>query len=88
MHVGLSTLLPELHLQLMLANLLLEQDLFSEYQNIFHVLKYSDLKWVMVIDSSSNLTHRLDVPGGFLCHPDQHGAIVSSLCNLGHLAKE
>ena len=44
MHVGLSTLLPELHLQLILANLLLEQDLFSEYQNMFHVLKYSDLK--------------------------------------------
>ena len=43
-HIGLSTLLPELHLQLMLANLLLEQDLFSEYQNILHVLKYSDLK--------------------------------------------
>ena len=43
-HVGLSTLLPELHSQLMLANLLLEQDLFSEYQNILHVLKYSDLK--------------------------------------------
>ena len=43
-HVGLSRLLPELHSQLMLANLFLEQDLFSEYQNIFHVLKYSDLK--------------------------------------------
>ena len=44
MHVDLSTLLPQLHSQLMLAGLLLEQDLFSEYQNIFHVLKYSDLK--------------------------------------------
>ena len=44
MHVDLSTLLPELHLQLTLANLLLEQDLFSEYQNIFHVLKYNDLE--------------------------------------------
>ena len=44
MHVGLSTLLPELHSQLTVANLLFEQDLFSEYQNIFHVLKYSDLK--------------------------------------------
>ena len=40
----LKTLLPELHLQLSLANLPLEQDLFSEYQNISHVLKYSDLK--------------------------------------------
>ena len=44
MHVDLSTLLPELHLQSMLANLLFEQDLFSEYENIFHVLKYSDLE--------------------------------------------
>ena len=44
MHLGFSTLLSELHLQLMLANLLLEQDLFSEYQNTIHVLKYSDLK--------------------------------------------
>ena len=44
MHVDLSTLLPELHLQSTLANLLFEQDLFSEYQNIFHVLKYSDLE--------------------------------------------
>ena len=34
-HVDLSTLLPELHLQSTLANLLFEQDLFSEYQNIF-----------------------------------------------------
>ncbi len=41
MHIGLRTLLPELHLQLMLANLLLEQDLFSEYQDIVHVLKHS-----------------------------------------------
>ncbi len=44
MHVDLSTLLPGLHLQSTLVNLLFEQDLFSEYQNIFHVLKYSDLK--------------------------------------------
>ncbi len=44
MHVGLSTLLPELHLQFTLAKLLLEQDLFSEYQDVIHVLKYSDLK--------------------------------------------
>ena len=44
MHVDLSTLLPGLHLQSTLANLLFEQDLFSEYQNIFHVLKYSDLE--------------------------------------------
>ncbi len=44
MHIWLSTLLPELHLQLLLANLLFDQELFSEYQNIFHVLKYSDLK--------------------------------------------
>ncbi len=44
MHIGLSTLLPELHSQLTVANLLVEQDLFSEYQNIFHVLKYSDLE--------------------------------------------
>ncbi len=44
MHIGLSTLLPELHLQLMLANLLLEQDLFSEYQDIVHVLKCSGFK--------------------------------------------
>ena len=36
--------LPELHLQLILANLLLEQDLFSEYQHIIHVLKYRALK--------------------------------------------
>ncbi len=43
-HVGLSILLPELHLQLTFANLFLEQDLYSEYQNILHVLKYSDLK--------------------------------------------
>ena len=44
MHVDLSTLLPGLHLQSTLANLLFEQDLFSEYQNIFHVLTYSDLE--------------------------------------------
>ncbi len=44
MHVDRSRLLPELHLQLKLANLLVEQDLFSEYQSIFHVLKYSNLK--------------------------------------------
>ena len=44
MHIGLSTLLPELHLQLALVSLFLELDLFSEYQNIFHVLKYSDLE--------------------------------------------
>ena len=44
MHLCLRTLLPELHLQFSLANLLLEQDSFSEYQNISHVLKYSDLK--------------------------------------------
>ncbi len=44
MHIWLSTLLPELHLQLLLANLLFDQELFSEYQNIFHVLKYSDSK--------------------------------------------
>ncbi len=31
-HIGLRALLPELHLQLILANLFLEQDLFSEYQ--------------------------------------------------------
>ena len=43
-HVGLSTLLPELHSKLTVANLLFEQDLFSEYQNIFHVLKYTTLK--------------------------------------------
>ncbi len=54
MHTGLSTLLPELHLQLMLANLLLEQDLFSEYQDIVHVLKYNDFKLYDVIDSSPN----------------------------------
>ena len=54
MHIGLSTLLPELHLQLMLANLLLEQDLFSEYQDIVHVLKYSSFKSDNVIDSSPN----------------------------------
>ena len=44
MHVGLSALFPELHSQLTVANLLFEQDLFSEYQNIFHVLQYNDLK--------------------------------------------
>ena len=43
-HVGLSTLLFELHSQFTLANLLMEQDLFSEYQHIFHVLKYSNFK--------------------------------------------
>ena len=53
MHIGLSTLLPELHLQLMLANLLLEQEFcFSEYQIILHVLKYSDLELGDFIDSS------------------------------------
>ena len=54
MHVGLSTLLPELHLQLMLANLLLEQDLLSEYHDTVHVLKYSNLKLDDVVDSSPN----------------------------------
>ena len=44
MQLCLRTLLSELHLKLSLANLLLDQDLFSEYQNISHVLKYSDLK--------------------------------------------
>ncbi len=43
-HIWLSTLLPELHLQWALANLFLKQDLFSEYQNMFHVLKYSNLE--------------------------------------------
>ena len=43
-HLCLRTLLTELHLQLILANLSVEQDLFSEYQNIIHVLKYSNLK--------------------------------------------
>jgi hypothetical protein len=33
-HVWLSTLLPELYSQLALANLILQQDLFSEYQHI------------------------------------------------------
>ena len=55
MHIELSTLLPELHLQLMSANLLLEQDLCSEYQDIVHVLKYSGFKSDDVIDSSPNL---------------------------------
>ena len=44
MHVDLSTLLPGLQLQSTLVNFLFEQDLFSEYQNIFHVLKYSNLE--------------------------------------------
>ncbi len=43
-HIGLRALLPELHLQLILANVFLQQDVVSEYQNISHVLKYSDLK--------------------------------------------
>ena len=47
-HLCLRALLPELHLQLILASLLLEQDLFSEYQNIIHVLKFN---------SSSKSTH-------------------------------
>ena len=54
MHIGLSTLLPELHLQLMFANLLLEQDLFSEHQDLVHVLKYSVFKLDDVINSSPN----------------------------------
>ena len=44
MHIRHSTQLPELNMQLTMANLILEQDLFSEYDNIFHVLKYSDFK--------------------------------------------
>ena len=43
-HLCRKALLPELVLQLILANLSVEQDLFGEYQNIIHVLKYSDLK--------------------------------------------
>ena len=54
MHIGLSSPLPELHLKLMLANLLLEQDLCSEYQNISHVLKYSGFKLDDVINLSPN----------------------------------
>ena len=54
MHIGPSTLFPELQLQLMLTNLLLEQDLLSEYQDIVHALKYSDFKLDDVIDSSPN----------------------------------
>ena len=54
MHIRCSTYLPELHLQLMLANLLLRQDLFSEYQDIIHELKYSDFKPDDVIDLSPN----------------------------------
>ena len=70
MHVGLRTILPELHLQSTLVNLLFEQDLFSEYQNIIHVLKYSDLKLgdghqIIIIS-----THRLNGQRGILCHPD------------------
>ncbi len=38
----------------------------------------------MVIDASSKSTHRLDGPEGVLCHPDRHGAIISSLRDLGH----
>ncbi len=43
-HQCCRALLPELHLQLILTNLLLEQDLSSEYQNISQVSKYSNLK--------------------------------------------
>ncbi len=35
MHVGLSTLLPELHLQLTLANLLVEQDFSVNIKTFF-----------------------------------------------------
>ena len=87
-HIDLCTLLPELQLQFALANLLFEQDLFSEYQDIVHVLRYSDLK----LDDGHQLiiksTHRLNGLRGVLCHPGRHCAKVSSLCNLGHLAKE
>ena len=57
MHLGFSTLLPEFYLQLALANLFLEQDLLSEYQNIFHVLKYSDLE----VGDGHRLIIKLDI---------------------------
>ena len=54
MRIGIRTQLPELRLQCILANLLLGQDLFSEYQDIIHVLKYSGFKSDDVVNSSAN----------------------------------
>ena len=79
-HWCLCTQLPELQLQLWLANLFLDGTRFL-WVNIKTQLMY----WIIVtcnqmmsFDFVIQLTCRLIGPRGVLCHPDQHGAMVSS----------
>ena len=75
----LCTQLPELQLQLWLANLFLDGTRFLSV-NINTQLMYwiiATCNQMMSFNFVIQLTHRLVGPRGVLCHPDWHGVMVS-----------